>query len=257
VSNVEIEATLAICSPAPEPIANELAGLRAVGRYQLSPRPEMAILDVYLDLSDHALRSRGFGLRVRRIDDSQLITLKGRPEDVAGGGRRREEIELTWSEDALNSIVERVAKAGLALVPPEEVLEWDDPLPVLSQMGFVAEQTRNTRRRPSDVTSGGKPTPVVAELVVDSVSYHFQFGRVRHHEVEIESKGDGGVVAMQHISEELLARWPEALRQWDHGKRSTGKVVEALVAERGTMGLISATGDLVPEAYDLISSRLL
>jgi hypothetical protein len=257
VSNVEIEATLAICSSAPEPIANELAGLRAVGRYQLMPRPELAIIDVYLDLADHALRSRGFGLRVRCIDHSQLITLKGRPEDVAGGGRRREEIELTWSEDALNSIVERLAKAGLALVLPEEVFEWNDPLTVLSQMGFIAEHKRNTRRRPRDVTSDGVSTSVVAELVVDSVSFQFQCGDVRHHEIEIETKGEGGIVAMQQVSQELLARWPEALRIWDHGKRSTGKVVEALIAERGTMGLISATGDLVPEAYDLISSRLL
>jgi hypothetical protein len=257
VSNVEIEATLAICSSAPEPIANELACLRAVGRYQLMPRPELAILDVYLDLADHTLRSRGFGLRVRRIDDLQLITLKGRPEEVAGGGRRREEIDLTWSEDSLNSIVERLAKAGLALVLPEEVCEWNDPLTVLSQIGFIAEHKRNTRRRPRDVTSDRISTSVIAELVVDSVSFQFQCGDVRHHEIEIETKGDGGVVAMQHISEELLAGWPDALRVWDHGKRSTGKAVEALIAERGTMGLISATGDLVPEAYDLISSRLL
>lgn len=256
MNNIEIEATLAICSPEPEPIARKIAGLRAVGRYHLSARPEMAIVDVYLDLPDHALRSRGFGMRVRRIDDSQLITLKGRPADVAGGGRLREEIELGWSEDALNSIVERVSKAGLALVQPEKVLDWDDPLHVLAQMGFEAKQTRNTRRRPSDVTLDGKSTSVVAELVVDSVRYHLQCGNVRHHEIEIETKGEGGVVAMQHISKELLSRWPAALRRWDHGKRSTGKAAEALIVERGTTGLISETGDLVPEAYDLIALQL-
>ncbi len=257
MSNVEIEATLAICSSAPGPIADALARLRAVGRYQLMPRPEMAIFDVYLDLPDRELRARGFGLRVRRIDDSQLITLKGRPEDVVGGGRRREEIELAWSEDALKSIVERLARAGLALVLPEEVVEWNDPLTALSQMGFIAEHKRNTRRRPRDVAAERSSTSVVAELVVDSVSFQLQCGDVRHHEIEIETKGEGGIVAMQQVSEELLARWPKALRIWDHGKRSTGRALEALTAERGMKGLISETGDLVPRAYDLIASRFL
>ena len=104
---------------------------------------------------------------------------------------------------------------------------------------------------------GGKSTSVLAELVMDSVIYHLSFGEVRHHEVEIEAKGKGGVVVMQDISEGLLSRWPQLLRVWDHGKRSTGRAVEALIAERGTKGVVADTGDLVPEAYDLIASYLI
>lgn len=256
MSNVEIEATLAICSEAPEQIANEIADLSAMGPYQLRPRPELAIHDVYVDRADHALRSRGLGMRVRLVDGSQLVTLKGRPEEVVGGGRRREEIELVWSKETLNSVVARVADVGLVLVPPQEVKHWNDPLAVLAQMGFVTEQTRNTKRRPRDVILGGNSTSVLAELVVDSVSYRFHFGEVRHHEVEVEAKGEGGVVAMQVISEGLLSRWPRILRVWDHGKRSTGQAVEELIAERGTKGLITDTGDLLPEAYDFLASHL-
>ena len=256
MSNVEIEATLAICSAKPALVADEIADLTTIGPYRLRPRPELAICDVYLDRADHALRTHGFSIRVRNVDGSQMITLKGRPKKVVGGGRRREEIEMVWSEDALNSIMVRVADGGLRLMPPSDVFEWHDPLAVLSGMGFLAEQTRNTRRRPRDVTGSEDSATVLAELVVDAVSYQFSLGNVRHHEVEIEVKADDGLTAMHVITNGLLSRWPTTLRVWDHGKRSTGDAVEALMADQGTGGLIANTGDLVPEAYDLLASRL-
>ena len=253
---LEIEATLAICSENPELIATELAGLRAVGPYSLIPMPDLAIRDVYLDLADHALRSHGFGLRIRHFGGSHLITLKGKAQDVEGGGRSREEIELIWSEKALNSIAARLAETGLVLSAPSEDQNQDNPLIILSKMGFVADQTRDTIRRPRNVIVEGQPMAVLAEMVVDSVSFHLHGGVFRHHEVEIESKKDGGVEVMQRISKELLSEWPAALRVWDHGKRSTGKAVEALFEERGATGLVDRTGNLVPQAYDLIAAHL-
>jgi hypothetical protein len=185
-----------------------------------------------------------------------LFTLKGKAEEVVGGGRRREEIELAWSAEALDAIRGRIAAAGLVLAPPPQDAEWNDPSAVLSQMGFLAEQTRDTKRRPRDVMLAGYSESVLAELAVDSVTFRFEFGEARHHEVEVEVKGEGGVVAMQSVSEGLLSRWPNDLRVWDHGKRSTGRAVEALIAEHGTQGILADTGDLVPGAYDLLASHL-
>lgn len=252
----EIELTLVLCSETPEAVADEVAELTDIGAYRLRPRPEMAIHDVYFDLADRSLSAHELGLRLRVVDGCGLITLKGKAEGMEGGGKRREEIEQKWSADAMNVVVARLADHGVEPATADPFGHWNDPHAVLSQMGFVAEQTRDTRRRPRDVVMNEDSPFVLAELAVDSVVYRFRSGEVRHHEVEIEVKGDGGVTAMQGLSRELRRRWPESLRLWDHGKWSTGRAVEALIAQRDRLGLLNNLGDLTPEAYDLIAVHL-
>ena len=254
MSELEIETTLAICTDSPDLIVSEVENLSEVGKYRLTPRPDMEIRDVYFELPERRLRSIGCGLRLRVVDGVQLITLKGRAEDIAGGGLSREEIELAWSLESMDIILARLAELGLTLTPPDSTSEWHDPHSIVSQMGFVVDQTRSTIRRPREVTDSVS-TAAVAELAIDSVVYHLQFGAVRHHEIEVEAKGGGTIEIIQEVSNALLACWPDSLRAWHFGKRSTSRAVDSLVAERGPSGIISASGDLLPGAYDLIRSR--
>jgi hypothetical protein len=255
-NQVEIETTLAVCSESPDRMVGEVANLTEVGPYSLTPGPDIAIRDVYLDLPDRSLRSLGFGLRLRLVDGDQLITLKGRARDVSGGGLRREEIELAWSPEAIDLIVGRLAESGLTLTPPCSANEWHEPHTIVSLMGLATDHTRSTVRRPREVSTCDEPPTVVAELVIDSVVFFLEFGPVRHHEIEVEAKGVGTIENIQEVSNTLLAGWPDSLREWHFGKRSTGRAVDSLLAEHGPYGIVSASGDLLPGAYDLIHSRL-
>ncbi len=256
LSNTEIEVTLAICSEAPAEAADQVAALESVGRYRLLARDQLSIHDVYLDMADQSLRSVGLGLRVRKLGGGQLITIKGKASQVAGGGRSREETELPWSAEALAVLVDRAAAHGLALQPAGEHAEPGDAVVFLRSMGFFADHTRDNRRRPRDVVELSNPSSVVAELVIDSVVYHLDAGPVRHHEIEIEVKGEGTVEIVQDLAAHLEKRWPCQLRTWNYGKRSTGSAAERLLGERGREGLLSDFGDLKPVAYDLMESYL-
>jgi hypothetical protein len=156
----------------------------------------------------------------------------------------------------MDLIVARLAEFGLQLAPPASTCEWHDPKAIVSQMGFVADQTRTTRRRPRDVSRRGNPTIVLAEVAVDSVVYHLRSGAARHHEIEVELKDDGTVEDIQEVTQALLASWPNSMRTWQFGKRSTGRAVESLLKEHGPSGILSAAGDLLPKAYDSVYSRL-
>ena len=123
-------------------------------------------------------------------------------------------------------------------------------------MGFVPDQIRTTTRRPRDVFREGKTNAAIAEMVIDSVEYSFEAGTVRHHEIEVEAKGPGLVEDIQEVSSCLLDWMPGSLRVWHFGKRATGRVVASLLEERGPTGLVSASGDLLPGAYDQILTRL-
>jgi inorganic triphosphatase YgiF len=256
VSSVEIETTLVICSDSPETIVREVAKLTEVGRYVLVGRSDLAIRDVYLDLGDGSLRSHGLGLRVRFVDGDPFVTLKGRPEDVEGGGLRREEIELPWSTETKHTVVSRLSACGLELGSLPSNSDMADPVAAFYELGFYTDQRRSTIRRPRDVILGEGPADVRAEMAIDSVVFHLENGDVGHREIEIEVKGTGNVEGIQEVSRELVARIPSVLLPWPHGKRSTGKAAESLIAERGSAGIVSPSGDLLPAAYDLIADRL-
>ncbi len=256
MSYTEIETTLAICSESPDLVVKDVAEQARVDRFLLSPRPDLAIRDVYLELPDRGLRSHGFGLRLRDVNEDRLVTLKGRPEELAGGGLRREEIELAWSREAMDVVLARLSNLGLKLTPPDSAFDWSDPHAIVSRMDFVVDQMRTTTRRPRDVSSDGDPDKTLAELVIDSVDFHLEAGTVRHHEIEVEAMGGGTIDDIQAVSSALMKRWPDALRAWHFGKRATGRAVGSILEGRGPSGMVSSSGELLPSAYDLILARL-
>lgn len=256
MKHFEIETTLAVCSGDPESIARQIAALTSVGEFALLPRRDLAIRDAYLDFPDGRLRACGLALRMRVVNGRQLVTLKGRPQRVGKGGVKREELELQWSEVAFETLMARLAESGLTIDHPPIVDVDDGSLAVFLAIGFEEVQTRDTVRRIRDVVAEDRGESPIAELAIDSVTYRFSFGDVRHHEVEIELKGQGSVDAMQAISRELLALRPSDLRTWGWGKKATGQAVEWLANEGGLDALLSEAGNLTPAAYDLIAARL-
>jgi len=256
VSDFEVETTLLIQSERPREVAEQIAALEGLGPYRLLTRSDLTIRDVYVDLENNSLRSYGLGMRLRTVGGQTLVTMKGKPKHGPGGLRSREEIEMAWTPDALERVADRCAQQGLVLDTAGATFSDDEPLSVLFELGFVTDQIRTNFRRPRNLITSESPKSTLAELVVDSVVFHFASGDVRHYEVEIEVKEQGSPEVVQTAAEHLLARWPDDLRVWGHGKRSTGQAVERMVEEFRGEGLIGSNGDLQPQAYDLLKDIL-
>jgi hypothetical protein len=93
-------------------------------------------------------------------------------------------------------------------------------------------------------------------MVIDSVEFALESGSVRHHEIEVEAKAAGTAKDIQEVSNTLLSHLPGALRAWHHGKRTTGRAAGVILSEHGTSGMMSASGDLLPGAYDRILAKI-
>ena len=81
----EIEVTLLICAEEPERVANRIAGLTSAAGYRMVSQSPVLIHDYYLDTEDWSVRRAGLDLRIRKIDDTSLITLKGPPISLGAG----------------------------------------------------------------------------------------------------------------------------------------------------------------------------
>lgn len=220
------------------------------------PAVAVQLYDVYLDLPDACLQSLGIGVRIREVGGKLLLTLKGPGELIDGGGLRRSEVEEEWSVPALSAIIGCLSDFGVVVQRPDSMAMDGDPLEVLSSLGFEVEHSRTTARRLLKVQAHRDPSPLLAELAIDTVVYHFAAGDITHHEVEIEIKGAGDVGVMQRVASALMNLWPESLRVWNYGKRSTGLVIESLLEEISFSSFVTANGTLLPGAYDIIAAHI-
>jgi hypothetical protein len=79
---------------------------------------------------------------------------------------------------------------------------------------------------------------------------------VRHYEIEIEAKAEGGLQALKAVMESLAEIYPATLLKWDYGKLSTGQAIEELLDSGGLAGLLDSNGNLKPAAYEKILGLL-
>jgi inorganic triphosphatase YgiF len=102
-----------------------VAALRALDSYTLEPAPAPELQEnIYYDTADGRLAAARHGLRVRRVGERALITLKGPAAVDAGGLHRRAEHEFpgadprpqSWPPGAARELALALT-AGAALVP--------------------------------------------------------------------------------------------------------------------------------------------
>lgn len=253
----EIEATLVVASSPPDETGHQIAALTSLAGYQLVVRPRVVLHDVYWDLPDGRLGVQHVALRTRSTDRERLLTLKGRARGFRTVGVERLEIEEPWSKPALADVLQALESLGLAPDIPDGSAWSKTPDESLRKLGFTVLQERETIRRPRDAIPRDLPEPVsVAELAIDTTTYRLGRAVVRHHEVEIEARGDRGAAALEPMVDALLARFPSQLRPWHHSKLVTGKAAAALL-ETGLLNrFLSENGDIEPPAYDMIADYL-
>jgi CYTH domain-containing protein len=203
------------------------------------------------------LETRKLALRIREIGRTRWITLKGPSHQTNWGDLVRVEIELPWSQDNLNRVVKELKDRRIGLPQNPKNLDRTRPLDAMKSMGLEVIQDRDTHRKVRSIVFRGKKSgPVVAELSVDSVIYHFSDQEVFHREVEIEGKVNNASIVLKTMIENLLEKYGGVLRKWDHSKLATGKAIEKLLGEKALEGFLDMNNSLKPDAYDKIDAYL-
>ena len=229
-SERETETALLICGDDPAGIARRIAGLAEIASYRLVRRPFIRLRDLYFDTPDGLLRKQRLALRLRQSDQDWLLTFKGPPRPVAGGGAARLEIEAPWSRAALKRITSELGERDV----PVRAARFDAlarPLTVIKRLGLSVVQGRETRRTVRDVAPAGQMGPQLAELAIDSVVYRFGSDRARLLMVEVEAKSRDGLQVLGGITRDLNKMFKPALRPWPYGKLATGLAVERLLRQ--------------------------
>lgn len=253
----EVEATLIILSERPGAVVEDIAALTSIAGYRLLPQGSRAIHDYHVDTSNRALHRAGLSLRVREIDTRPYLTLKGLPRRIAPGIVERLEIEAPWSEETLSQLREELARRNIRLLPTLPALDSACPLEVLAGLGLPTIQHRENHRQIRNVVAMDIALgPTLAELAIDSVAYHLAPQKVRHYEIEIEAKAEGGLQALQDVTESLVEAYPARLLQWGHDKLATGQAIQELLSRGSLAGLQDSKGNLKPAAYEVIRHLL-
>jgi len=223
----EIEAALIVQASNPPDVFARVRVLDSLAGYELRRESVLHLRDLYLDTPTGELRTRALAVRSRHVDGSRLLTFKA---DL--GDRERMEVEGADSSDTRRRIQAEMRRRGVRL-------DFSDLVPT---------QERETTREVVGVTG---PSGRIAELALDSVTYHVGPRTVRVFEVEIELSDSR--IDLQPFVEGLRRAVPE-LREWPHSKLVTGfAIAEAL--SLGELSL-SSNGLLAPADIDVLAAKL-
>jgi triphosphatase len=252
----EVEGVLLVRAGDQEAAGRRVAGLATVDRFELRPRPDQRIRDIYLDTGEGDLAAARVAFRVRELDGRPLLTLKA--DAVRSGlAAARLELEAPWSAEALGTVLEELRRRGIGLPEPPEAAGSGPPLADLGGLGLRPTQVRETARTPRDVLDGDDPgAGPVAELTVDDVAFLLPAGTARLLEVEVEAKGAGGLETVLALLAALAEAFPDELRPWPYGKLATGRAVERLLADGRLDGLLDPGGRVSADAHDLLAEFL-
>jgi inorganic triphosphatase YgiF len=235
-------------------IAKDIAGITSILKYDLKPRSLLRIHDTYYDTKKGSLRKKQITLRVRKIDDAVLLTLKSNPRRAIGGTTRRREVEVPWSLKSLAQFAQCVKLK----IPRVEISKFSEikPSKVFRLMGLYAVQERLTRRETRDIIRHDKPrAPPLAELAIDDVTFLLGSNRVRLFEVEIEAKTARSLPRVRIIADALTAMYPGLLKEWPHGKLATGLAIRRLLKTKILQNYLDRDR-LKPEVFQLIDETI-
>ncbi len=246
---VEAETTLLICSEHPRSTARAVADLSHIGAFRLVGERCHVLNDTYFDTQGSDLKHRHWILRLRGMDSTWWITLKGPSREASDGVMERSELEIPWSPDAFVQVMDKLDIPFAS--PAARNISSVDAVKVMREHGMVVVQHRVTERRVKNVLSSEQPV-VIAEIAIDRVRYDFSGREILHHEIEIESRHDDYRSAVALITDELRERFAPELRVWKVGKLATGLIIDTLVRRNALDGIINEDGSLQPEAYDLV-----
>jgi hypothetical protein len=245
---VEKEVALLILS---SETARRIARMRSVGEHTLKGFQSVAVHDLYFDTPDGALGGKGNALRLRQYGSKLYLTVKGMSSRIGGRAMGRFESEEEWSHEAL--------EAAMAILGTRDSFAQDfaalspgaDAATVLRRSGLLVVQDRAVLRRARDVVRRND-SEVLAELVIDEVTYTYDWGVCRLHEVEVELTEAKAPRLLDGIVQSLLSRYTNDLVEWPHSKLETGVILQRLAAAGRIDALLGQDRFLLPHAYPII-----
>lgn len=255
-NNTEIEAKLIITAQDPAAIRQQIARKSTILNYRLLKRGRIHLRDIYLDTPDFKLKKQRLALRLRKFNNQYYLTLKGKSKLTSWGGVERLEIELPWSGKSYRKIIEVLKKNGIEIDNSPKNPPTVSPLDILKNPAFTIIQDRETRRLIRKVVSPRRQREELAELALDTVTFHLADHTVLQAEIELEAKHLNGLDTIQQLSEYFLQQYPNDLRKWTISKLSTGKLIEQLHQEENIQNFISPQNYLLPEAFNRLAKKI-
>ncbi len=244
----EVEGKLIVTGPDAPATYEAIGGLDAVAGLRVAHREVEQISDAYFDSPDHRLFAARLALRVRNLDGRELLTVKGETR-VADGVMSRQELEVEWSPDGLDEVLETLSQSGVALDDIEAARSALTARNAMQALGLVGGAPRENRRVALTLV---RDAAVVAEVAVDAVTLTAGEHRVRHYEVECESKGDGGAGVIRAVLADLQSRY-DGLRPWHVSKLDLAQSLEILADEEKLEALLDGER-LLPAAYEAVET---
>ncbi len=208
-SSVEIEAKFMVVKPSGEELGRLIRIYTEAGyAVELEPDP-IAIVDVYFDREDHALRKAGVALRIRKEDSENLLTFK-RKVSQEGALHSRVEIEAPPTSDHLERVYIELEKLDLASGQKQPLyvpgIELEDALKVWDLLPMLEI---NTKRYRLDV---GREC-ILASIVLDQVHFQRGTGQGSYLGIEIEAAESEDAESVLALSRILKAEWGEGLQE--------------------------------------------
>ncbi len=236
LKDIEIETKLIVAAADPEAVFDEIQRCESPEGYRLRLAERKILSDTYFDTTGGRLQRSKWAVRVRRIGDATHVALKGPSTNNESGVSTRTEIEGHWNEDLLRRIEVQLN----AIDDNYEKMRYSgDPINSFKAAGLRLIQDRETlritldaERRSEHSRIGGSAGPIVAQIMLDKVTYHFAKGRIRHHEAEIEAAKDGSEKDVATIAEHLKDTCSGELLGCKWSKLAIGRAIESLLQRR-------------------------
>jgi inorganic triphosphatase YgiF len=245
---IEIEGSLAVVGQSRAALLLEVAGLRTVAGYALQARPDQEIHDIYYDTEDSDLIERSLSVRLRTVNGESRVTLKANsPAEGTPQVKVRAEIELPWSMEARDRILGELALRGLDLTCRRPHDAGDPAAAHLRAWGLVPIQDRETARLVRVLVDPSAPDEDLAEMALDTVTYHLGAKSPVHREIEVELIGSRDAALIIEVAAWLIESYPGRLLQWSLAKLTLGVILQRLVAD----GLVGDE-EIATEAYEAI-----
>ncbi|MCU0577352.1 MAG: CYTH domain-containing protein [Desulfobacterota bacterium] len=226
----EIETTLVVVRDDPLGVMEEIAALRSLGPYRLSPPVMLSLKDTYYDTPSRLLSTRGIAVRTRESGTSVLFCIKQDERIDESGAAFRDEFEMPWSRQCFDHIAHILHK--LARCVGEVPARTDSPGECLVCLGLTAIQERETARLAKNAeATDGPDRGVLAEVALDRVCYHLSGFRILHYEIEVEATSPDLIDPVRDLTALLRQRYGGCLMPWRHNKLVTGLALEQLIAE--------------------------
>jgi inorganic triphosphatase YgiF len=239
-----------IVADQPQEVAERLAQLSSVAGYPLEVSGDQRIHDRYFDTSDRSLAARRIALRVRQVNGSTLIAVKGPSRAMPWGTNERFELEEGWSARALNDVLRKL-RENVVSVPDSASIDRHSPDATLENLGFLVVQDRETERRIRHVMSDDE---VAAELAIDGVTFHLGEMDGRLYEVEVEAKRPGVAQVLKRVIDAL--RDMPGLQPWPYSKLATGNGLARLVSDGRRQDVLDDRDIVTARGMELIAGVL-